>query len=163
VFEREPPEPDVMRRPPRQPTRHLLDVAMLTGGLTEGLAVLAAVAGIYAFGRGIELPQPQLAALSFTTLVTGNLGLILLNRSGANAWQTLRRPNASFWTVSVVALGLLMAVTRMEVPARWFGFAPIPFDLTALGLLLPLASVIAFDALRRLSPLIRRGSSNTVD
>ncbi len=162
VFEREPPESDVMRRPPRKPNRRLLDTAMLIGGLTEGLMVFAAVAAIYAYGRGIDLPQPQLAALSFTALVTGNLGLILLNRSGANAWAALRRMNASFWLVSGVALGLLLAVTRMELPASWFRFAPIPLELTLMAMLTPLISVIAFDLLRHLSPLLRRGSLNDI-
>ncbi len=163
VFEREPPEPDVMRRPPRNPNRRLLDAATLTGGLTEGLMVFAAVAGIYAYGRGIDLPQPQLAALSFTALVTGNLGLILLNRSGASLWAALRRVNSSFWLVSGVALGLLLAVTRMEIPAHWFRFAPLSLDMTLMAMLLPLIPVIGFDLLRHLSPLLRRGSLNDLD
>ena len=159
VFEREPPEANVMRRPPRQPTRHLLDLATVVSGVAEGMIVLAAVIGIYAFGRHIDLPQAQLAAMSFTALVTGNLGLILLNRSGTSILRALQRPNAAFWLVSSAALGLLMTAIWVDMPARWFRFAPIPLGLMAIALLLPLLSVLGFDLLRRISPVFRHGTS----
>lgn len=159
VFEREPPEANVMRRPPRQPSRHLLDLATLLSGLAEGMIVLAAVVGIYAFGRHIDLPQAQLASMSFAALVTGNLGLILLNRSGTSILRALQQPNAAFWLVSSAALGLLMIAIWADTPARWFHFAPIPSGLMAIALLLPLLSVLGFDLLRRVFPLFRRGTS----
>ncbi|MFC5525434.1 cation-translocating P-type ATPase [Rhodanobacter ginsengisoli] len=159
VFEREPPEANVMRRPPRQPNRPLLDLATLLSGLAEGLIVLAAVVGIYAYGRHVDLPQAQLASMSFTAVVTGNLGLILLNRSGTSILGALQQPNAAFWLVSCAALGLLMIAIWVDMPARWFRFAPLPPGLMAIALLLPLLSVLCFDLLRRRFPLFRRGTS----
>jgi Ca2+-transporting ATPase len=89
------------------------------------------------------LPPTQSAAAAFTALVTGNLGLILLYRSGTSLWDSLCRRNAAFWFVVIAALALLVAVTRFELPASWFGFAPPPFGLWSLALLLPpLAAVM---------------------
>jgi Ca2+-transporting ATPase len=99
--------------------------------------MFGAVGAIYAMADG--LPHAQLAALSFTALVAGNLGLILLYRSGGSLWQSLRQPNPAFWIVAVGALALLGAVTWLASPSRWFGFAPPPTGLWLLALALPLA------------------------
>jgi Ca2+-transporting ATPase len=79
----------------------------------------------------------QSGAAAFTALVTGNLGLILLYRSGTSPWHALHRRNAAFWVVVITAVALLVAVTRFESPAGLFGFAPPPVGLWVLALLLP--------------------------
>jgi Ca2+-transporting ATPase len=137
VFEREPAAADVMRRPPRKPTQRLLDVPTLFGSLGQGLAVFAAVAAIYVLGRAHALPTAELAAVSFTALIAGNLGLIVVNRASAvrGGW---RHANPAFWIVATSALGMLFLVTRFEGAGAWFRFAPPPPGLSILALLLPL-------------------------
>lgn len=137
VFEREAPAPDAMTRPPRPPSQHLLDTAILLGSLAQGLAVFLAVAAIYFYGRSADMPAAQLAALSFTALVAGNLGLIAINRSGPSFWRSLLQPNPAFWIVTLMALSLLMAITRFQAPGHWFGFAPPPIEMSVVALLLP--------------------------
>lgn len=138
VFEREPAAADVMQRPPRSPCRRLLDARTLFGSLGQGLVVFAAVAAIYALGRASEVSTPQLAALSFTALVVGNLGLIVVNRAGAAHRRWWRQSNPAFWIVTLSALSLLFLVTRFEGPGHPFRFAPPPLGLSLVALLLPL-------------------------
>lgn len=138
VFEREPAAADVMQRPPRSPSRRLLDARTLFGSIGQGLTVFAAVAAIYALGRASEVSVPQLAALSFTALVIGNLGLIVVNRAGAEHRRWWRQSNPAFWIVTLSALSLLFLVTRFEGPGHPFRFAPPPLDLSLVALLLPL-------------------------
>ncbi|KAF1710722.1 cation-translocating P-type ATPase [Pseudoxanthomonas sacheonensis] len=138
VFEREPAAADVMQRPPRSPSRRLLDAGTLFGSLSQGLAVFVAVAAIYALGRASGISAPQLAALSFTALVAGNLGLIVVNRAGAAHRRWWRQSNPAFWIVTLSALSLLLLVTRFEGPGHPFRFAPPPLDLSLVALLLPL-------------------------
>jgi Ca2+-transporting ATPase len=138
VFEREPAAPDVMQRPPRSPSQRLLDVRTLFGSLGQGLAVFAAVAAVYALGRASEISAAQLAALSFTALVIGNLGLIVVNRAGAAHRRWWQQSNPAFWIVTLSALSLLFLVTRFEGPGHPFRFAPPPPDLSLVALLLPL-------------------------
>lgn len=138
VFEREPAAADVMQRPPRPPSRRLLDARTLLGSLGQGLAVFVAVAAIYALGLASEVSTPQLAALSFTALVVGNLGLIVVNRAGAAHRRWWRQSNPAFWIVTLSALSLLFLVTRFEGPGHPFRFAPPPLDLSLAALLLPL-------------------------
>jgi P-type Ca2+ transporter type 2C len=70
-------------------------------------------------------------AMTFTTLVFANLGLIFVNRSQSrSALATLRARNAAFWWV--VAGGLLLLSLVLFVPGLrdLFSFSPLtPADL----------------------------------
>jgi Ca2+-transporting ATPase len=137
VFEREPADAAVMRRPPRPPHKRLLDLPTLLGSLAEGGLVFAAVAATYLAGRANALSTGQLAAIAFTALVVGNVGLIVANRSPSpGRWRL--RANPVFWIVVALALGALALATRVEVVGAWFGFAPAPGWPTLLALVLPL-------------------------
>jgi Ca2+-transporting ATPase len=148
VFEREPAADDVMRRPPRAPSQRLLDLRTLAGSLAQGGIVFAVVAAIHLLGLDQGLPAPQLAALSFTTLVTGNLGLIVLNRAGAASRRWWRQHNPAFWAIVVSAVAMLAIVIGLETPARWFRFERPPSDLLVAAVFLPLAALTVVDAWR---------------
>ncbi len=139
VFEREAAPDDIMRRPPRPPEEHLLGVRSVLGCLAQGVVMFATVAAIYFLARANSLDSARVGALSFTALVAGNLGLIVVYRSGTSLWKTLRHPNRAFWVIALGALAVLTVVTRFEGPARWFGFSPPPMGSWWLALLLPMA------------------------
>lgn len=161
VFEREPAAADVMRRPPRSPSQRLLDARTLFGSLGQGLVVFAAVAAIYVLGRAGEVSVPQLAALSFTALVVGNLGLIVVNRAGAAHRRWWRQSNPAFWTVTLSALSLLLLITRFEGPGRPFRFAPPPLDLSLAALLLPLLGLAVIEGWRGMRTRRTQGGEAT--
>ncbi|QSX77768.1 cation-translocating P-type ATPase [Agrilutibacter solisilvae] len=148
VFEGEPAAADVMRRPPRPPSQRLLDIPTLVRALGQGLAVFALVTAIYLLGRSKGIATPELSALSFTALVAGNLGLIVVNlsRKARSHWWRIRNP--AFWMVALSALGLLMIVTRLQGPGNWFGFAPPSWEMTILSLVLPLVGLALLEAAR---------------
>jgi len=137
VFEREAAAADIMRRPPRPPKQPLLGWRGLLTSLGHGACMFAVVVAVYALGVWIALPATQLGALAFTSLVAGNLSLIVLYRAGASPLVSLRQRNSAFWIVSLAALSVLALVTRFDLPAAWFGFAPPPIDAWLLALLLP--------------------------
>jgi Ca2+-transporting ATPase len=149
VFEREAAAADIMRRPPRPPGTRLLGVGSLFRNLLRGGAMLAAVVAVYALGHALSLPAAQAGALAFTALVVGNLGLIVVYRSGSSLRHTLRMPNAAFAVVAAGALTVLAIVTRVPLPARWFGFEPPPMAPWLFALLLPLAVAAVLKASRR--------------
>lgn len=155
VFEREPAAANLMRLPPRPSTRRLLDARSLLVSLAHGAVMFLSVSAIYAVATALALPATQRGALAFTALVAGNLGLILLYRGNTSLWNTLRRPNAAFWVIVPATLVVLALVTLLEVPGRWFGFAPPPAGPWVLALLLPLVGAVLLNAVQARQARIR--------
>jgi Ca2+-transporting ATPase len=114
VFEAEPEEADVMRRPPRNSKKSLFGRRLLGLGLLQGASVLLIVMAVYLSALFGWRDALDATALSFTTLVVANLGLIFANRSWSRTiWSTLRTPNPALWFVlggTLVFLGLVLYV-----------------------------------------------------
>ena len=81
AFEAEPPEHDVMRRPPRSATSRLFNGWIIATSVLQGVGVLVAVALLYALVLEAGTPEPQARAMAFAAIVFGNVGLILATRS----------------------------------------------------------------------------------
>ncbi|GAB3750138.1 cation-translocating P-type ATPase [Lysobacter olei] len=158
VLEREPPAGNLMRRPPRPPGQRLLDRATLLGALGHGAVMFATVAATYAIAARAGAPHTEVSALAFTSIVVGNLGLILLHRSSGSLWRALRTPNPAFWLVCVAASALLALAILHPVAAGWFRFAPPRGDLLAVAIALPLVAVAVLDWLQQFAPRQRTGT-----
>ncbi len=148
AFENEPAERDVMHRPPRDAAAPLFGGATLWLALLQGTGVLIVVLLAYAWA-GPRIPEAEARAFAFATLVTGNLALILSNRSiSASLWATLRTPNATLWWVIAGALALLAAALYLPWAIAVLRFAPLPVHELAAAFGLGLASVVWFEAIK---------------
>jgi Ca2+-transporting ATPase len=123
VFEAEPEEKDVMSRPPRDPDAPLFELALLLRGLIQGAVVMIAALGIFQVGIVKAHSEEIARCMAFVTLVIGNLGLVLTNRSmTSSAVRVLMRPNRALAFVMVatlLALGLTVFVPWLR---GLFGF-----------------------------------------
>jgi Ca2+-transporting ATPase len=64
--------------------------------------------------------------MAFTTIVLGNLGLILANRSRSHLIvHTLRRPNRALWWIVGATLAGMAAVLYVPYLRDLFRFAPL--------------------------------------
>ena len=135
VFEAEPDEDDLMRRPPRSPESRILSGRMAGWSLLQGALALAAVAAVFAGGLARGMPENELRALVFVSLVLINVSLILVNRSfSASLLVALGRRNVSLW-VLVSGVATVLAVTLTWPPAmKLFRFGPLHLDDLALSL-----------------------------
>ncbi len=126
VFEAEPEEADIMARPPRKPDAPLFDTALMLHGLLQGGVVMIAALGVFKLGIG-DLHGEQVArCMAFVTLVLGNLGLVLTNRSlKTSAFVALTRPNRALGIVVVVTLTALALALWVPWLRGLFGFAPL--------------------------------------
>ncbi|PPQ35260.1 cation-translocating P-type ATPase [Rhodopila globiformis] len=126
VFEAEPEEAGIMERPPRRPDAPLFDLALLARGLSQGLVVLLAALGVFQLGIADSHTEETARAMAFTTLVLGNLGLVLTNRSSsAGVLTVLRRPNAALALVVGVTLPALVLALFAPWLRGLFAFAPL--------------------------------------
>ncbi len=148
AFENEPAERDVMRRPPRDADAPLFGAREVGAALLQGLGVLLAVLLAFAWAHG-RIPEAEARAFAFATLVTGNLALILSNRSSRGSlWTTLHTPNRTLWWMVGGALALLLAALYLPWAVEVLRFAPLPAHELAAAVALGLASVLWFEGVK---------------
>jgi Ca2+-transporting ATPase len=159
VFEAETEEPGVMDRPPRPAHERLFSSRMLVLSVLQGLGVLAAVLGVYVWALASGQGGDTARGLTFTTLVIGNLGLILVNRSWTRSvfWGVGRDDNPALrWVLgaALVFLGLLVFVLPLRELFRFSAFEPAEFLAACVA---GIAGVAWFEVYK----LVRRAREST--
>jgi Ca2+-transporting ATPase len=129
----DPPEPDLMRRQPRDPragvfTRPLV-VLLLTGGFWSALVNISLFTWLLGSGR----PVPEAMAMTFVSLVLIQFFKAYNYRS--DRFSVLRRPFANRWLNLAVAwelalLGVVIYVPFLQEPFGTFTFAWSDWVLT---------------------------------
>jgi Ca2+-transporting ATPase len=129
IFESESEEEDVMRRPPRKPNDSVLPRATALWAAMQGLAALAIVGLALFLGSWIGMPEGDLRAFVFTTLVVMNIGLILVNRSfRSSLFEALFRRNVTLWALVALVLVVLSIALYWQPAQALFRFGPLHFD-----------------------------------
>jgi Ca2+-transporting ATPase len=137
VFEAEPEEPDVMRRPPRAITARLFGKQLVVVSLSLGLSVTAILLGAFAIAYYGGSSEAEARAITFSILILANLALIFTGRS---------------WKASAVRNG-----TRN--PALWWITAGTLVFLAATLYLPPLRVLFRFDLLHAIDLAICLGAA----
>jgi Ca2+-transporting ATPase len=135
VFEAETEEDDVMRRPPRDPDEPLFSGSLIGWSVLQGIFALGLVAVIFivAFERG--MPEDEVRALAFFSLVMTIVGLILVNRSfSASLLTALGRPNPALLWVLIAVTTMLGLTLIWPFASGLFRFGPLHADDLALTL-----------------------------
>jgi P-type Ca2+ transporter type 2C len=129
VFEAEEEEPDVMQRPPRDPASPLLLPKRIIWAVLQGLIVLAILAGVFMSAAHLGMPESDLRALIFTSLVLMNMGLILINRSfKASLIRAFLSPNRSLWILCGSVITLLATAVLWPPAQSLFHFGRLHWD-----------------------------------
>ena len=148
IFEAEPEEADVMRRPPRNPNERLFSLRTVSLSVLQGLSVLAVCLGVLTWARGSHAPD-AVRALTFAILVIAFLAIISVNRSWSRSLVAmLRVPNSAFkWVVGGTA-AMLAVVLFVPFARRLFHFAPVHADDLALGAVAAVVCLLWFELLK---------------
>jgi Ca2+-transporting ATPase len=153
VFEAEPEEADVMRRPPRDPRERLFSRGTLLLSFLQGFGVLVILIAIYGFALRRGQGDAEARALAFTTLIIANLCLILTNRSWSRtALSTARARNPALWWVVGGALAFLAVVLYVPFMRGLFLFAKLHWDDLVLCLTAGAFSVLWFEVFKIIGP-----------
>src|SRR5690606_16879555 len=132
AFETEPEEPGVMQRPPRSKTAPLFDRRMLVVALLQGASVLAVSLALYVLAGGNG--DAHARTLAFTSLMSGNLALIVTNRSWRVSLFSRERHNRTATGVVLGAFAVLVAIVTIAPLRGFFAFAPLAGWELALAL-----------------------------
>jgi len=134
AFEAEEEEQDVMARPPRPAAARLFSWATWMISLLQGAGVLLAVIAVLMLARARHAGEGEVRAVAFTMLVTGNLSLVLSNRSWSrNLITSLRQPNRVLGVLFALALGMLTLTLTVPFLAHLFRFEEL--GATDLGII----------------------------
>jgi P-type Ca2+ transporter type 2C len=118
----------------------------------QGLVVLAAVAGSFAWALGRGYGDEEARTLSFTTLIVANLGLIFANRSWSETIVSrLRSPNRALWWVTLGAGAFLACALYVPILRSVFRFAVLHAPDVTWCVAAGVASVLWFDVFKLLN------------
>jgi P-type Ca2+ transporter type 2C len=129
VFEAETAEDDVMARRPRAPEEPLFSASMIMWSLFQGAVAFGLVAFIFVMALNQGMPDTEVRALTFFSLVMAIIGLIFVNRSFSSSIITaLKRPNQALrWVLLTVSITL--GLTLLWPFARTlFRFGPLHWN-----------------------------------
>ncbi len=154
AFEAEKAEDGVMRRPPRATSESLFDRRTVLLGLLQGALLLGVVLAIY----GVALQRGQgdavSRALTFTTMVIADLGLILANRSRSHSMlATFAIPNRSLWWILAGGIVFLACVLYVPLLRNVFSFGFLHADDILISVTAGLAAVLGVEATKLIASL----------
>jgi Ca2+-transporting ATPase len=146
AFEAEPAEANVMQRPPRPSKEPLFGKRILVISLMQGVILLLATLLILGYSLAQGLAEDAARALTFSTLVVGNLGLILVNRSWLNTIRhVFDKRNPALWWVTGGAFAFLLLTLTVPVLRDVFHFTPMTAPQFLLCAVAGLSSVLWFE------------------
>jgi len=149
VFEAEPEDRAIMHRPPRSPQEPLFGRRLVGLSLLQGLTVLVIALAVFLVSLQRGQSEGAARALTFTTLIIANLGLIFANRSEHRTIvETLRSPNRALWWVVGSALILLALVLYLPGLRILFLMDPLHASDIAICVLAGVLSIAWFEAVK---------------
>jgi Ca2+-transporting ATPase len=159
AFESEPEHSNIMKRPPRNPSGRMFDKKTVAFGLLQGFVLFLVTLGAFLVSLYRGHDEMDARAISFTTLVLGNLALIWSNRSRTQTIpELLRSRNVALWIITAGAAAFLAVVLYVPWARSLFQFSMLHFNDVVVCVLLAMISVTWFEAAkivrrRRVRPL----------
>ena len=148
VFEAEQAEADAMQRPPRSQKDRLFSLHTVGFAVLQGLSMLAVCVAVFLLAHRHHSPEAA-RALTFVTLVTAFLVVLLANRSSSlTIVESLRAPNPALWFVLAGTVGVLAFVLFFPFTQRLFHFAPVHAGDLLLSISAGLACTLWFEGLK---------------
>lgn len=154
AFELEEEEKGLMERKPRSPDESFFGIRRIGMSILHGVLLLSAVLVVYWIGFQKGLNEEELRGISFTTLIIGNLFLILSKLSKTRSFLYIVA--SKNWASKLI---LILAVLSMTVVLMVPGMSQL-FNVAYPGMgymLIALASATVMLIILELIKLVRRG------
>ena len=145
VFEAEPEEPDLMRKPPRNPRAPLFGRELIVSSLLQGLAILLVLLGLFTVALHQGMGELDARALTFTALVVSNLALVFGLGTQTKLRRRLRpKRNPALWAVAGGGVLFLLLVLYLAPLRHLFRLSFLHPDDLLLAVTAGLGGVLVF-------------------
>ncbi|MFA5885279.1 MAG: cation-translocating P-type ATPase [Acidimicrobiia bacterium] len=148
VFEAEEVDPLIMEQAPRGLGEPIFGRRGLALAFGQGLSVFVAVAAVYLWAVLSDRPDDVVRSVAFTTLLVGDVSLILVNRSWRlSIWGSFReRRNRTLKWILVLAATLLVVLLTVPGLRDAFDFGPLEPTQWLVAVVAGFAGVVWFEA-----------------
>jgi len=123
IYENEPMEPLTMEQPPRPHTSNFFSWGEISTSILQGVMITAGVLLVYQYAIQSDLSETQTRAMVFTTLISSNIFLTLVNRSFYySLWTTLQYRNNLVPIIIGITLAIIAALLLIDPLTEFFEF-----------------------------------------
>lgn len=153
VFESMPAEPDVMKRPPREPERPIISAKQFVRIVAGGLAVFALTAGTYVAALRFGLTTDAARTLGFSVILWSNLFQVLgqISKEKLTIMVLGFFKNKVFLSVYLSVFTLVLALIYLPYLNTLFGFSSVPIILLALTVLIGFVPTLGNDIYKKIT------------
>jgi len=149
VYENEPMEKHIMQQKPRPFTATFFSWTELTTSVIQGLIITSGTLFVYQYSVRHGFNEQITRSMVFTTLITANIVLTLVNRSFYYlVITTLKYRNNMIFYIIILTIIITVFLIFVKVPANFFGFASLTLSNLFICLATGLVSVIWYEAVK---------------
>jgi Ca2+-transporting ATPase len=159
IFEAEPEEKDVMRRPPRPVGERILDLPTMAGSVARGAVALGATAAVYAAAIAGGLSEAGIRTVTLLAFMLANLALIVSGLTHTVARRRDGTRNAALAWLLVGTAALLALVIGTPFGRDIFHLASLGAAEVALAVGAGVVAFALLGALKFAGTLIERSKS----
>lgn len=126
IYENEPMEKNAMSQKPRPYTDTFFSLRELTTAIVQGAVITSGTLFTYRYAVYEGYPETVTRAMVFTTLISANLFLTLVNRSFYySVFATFRYRNPLIWGVVAITAGITALLLFVPPLTRFFQFGSL--------------------------------------
>ncbi len=146
IFEAEREEKNVMSRPPKAIDAPFFGIGKILLSCSQGIGILIITLLVYFVGLDMGYTEKAVRTLTFVTLISSNIAVILSNRSWSeNIFRIILTPNSSVkWVVGGAGFFLIL-ILNSPFLISLFQFESIKFVEAIVCVLLGFLSIIWFE------------------
>jgi len=143
----DPPRPDVMQRPPRDPEARILDRRRIVTLVVLGGWMAAVTLTVFAVSRGTS--DERGVTMAFTTFVLFQVVNAVNVRSGwTSVFSRRTLTNPALWIALVSVTALQVVAVQVSPVADFFGAEPLPFTAWLVAVACALSIVVLSETAR---------------
>jgi len=125
----DPPEEELLKEPPRDLSKHIVNlkslISMLFYGFWMGAAGFFSFLMVYYFeGKSVEVAR----AAAYSGIILGQFMNIISRRTEKSIFSRYLFTNPQLWSAFLISVLLILSLIYVKAISEWFGFASMHFN-----------------------------------